>query len=95
MGYYINYKVTNTDLFNSVDDVEFDLKCYERHFEGDVCIEINGDWKTITGEHGANDYVDEYGFQIVKEYKEYDTEDDEARHWNNVTTFFERHSYDD
>ena len=49
MGYYINYKVTNTDLFNSVDDVEFDLKCYERHFEGDVCIEINGDWKTGIG----------------------------------------------
>ena len=91
MGSFIGYKVTNADLFNSVDDVEFDLKCYERHFHGDVSIEINGEWKTITGDHGANDYADEYGFQIIKEYDE----DEEARHWNNVTTFFERHSYDD
>ncbi len=56
-----------------------------------MSIEINGEWKTITGDHGANDYADEYGFQIIKEYDE----DEEARHWNNVTTFFERHSYDD
>ena len=75
---FINYKVTNTDLFNSVDDVELDLKCYggtpyyqyrDAYFKGDVSIEVNGKWKTITGEHGANDYVDEYGFEIVKEDK--------------------------
>ena len=65
MGSFIGYKVTNADLFNSVDDVEFDLKCYERHFHGDVSIEINGEWKTITGDHGANDYADEYGFHSV------------------------------
>lgn len=101
MESFINYKVTNANLFNSVDDVEFDLtsqggtykfKYQDAYFKGDVSIEINGEWKTISGEHGANDYADEYGFQIIKEYV---TEDAEDRHWNNVTTFFERHSYDD
>lgn len=64
----VTYKVVNADLFNSVDDVELNLTSSERHFEGDVSIEVNGgEWKTISGQHGANDYVDDYGFQIVKE----------------------------
>lgn len=101
MESFINYKVTNADLFNSVDDVEFDLTIHggtykfgyrDGYFKGDVSIEVNGEWKTISGEHDANDYADEYGFQIIKEYV---TEDEEDRHWNNVTTFFERHSYYD
>ena len=105
MGYStVTFKVTNADLFNSVDDVEFDLKAKggtykfkyrDAYFQGDVSIEINGERKTISGEHDANDYVDEYGFQIIKEYVTEDDEDAEDRHWNNVTTFFERHSYDD
>jgi len=90
MKSFITYKVTNADLFNSVDDVELNLKSYERHFQGDVCIEIDGEWKTISGEHDANDYADEYGFQIVKEYVREDAED---KHWNDVATYNERHSY--
>ena len=75
MESFINYKVTNADLFNSVDDVEFDLtshggtykfKYRDAYFQGDVSIEINGEKKTISGQHGANDYADEYGFEIVK-----------------------------
>ncbi len=62
----VTYKVTNANLFNSVDDIELNLKSYERHFQGDVCIEIDGEKKTISGQHGANDYEDDYGFQIVK-----------------------------
>ena len=89
MESFINYKVTNADLFNSVDEVDLNLKSYERHFEGDVSIEINGEWKTISGDHGANDYVDEYGFQIVKEYAREDAED---KHWNDASTYNERHS---
>lgn len=94
----INYKVTNADLFNSVDDVEFDLtshggtykfKYRDAYFKGDVSIEINGEWKTISGEHDANDYADEYGFQIIKEY---DTADAEDKHWGDAATWNERHS---
>ena len=88
MESFINYKVTNAELFNSVDDVEFNLtshggtykfKYRDAYFRGDVSIEINGEWKTISGEHDANDYADEYGFQIVKEYVREDAED---KHWD-------------
>ncbi len=63
----VTYKVVNADLFNSVDDLYLNLTSSERHFQGDVSIEINGEWKTISGQHGANDYADDYGFEIVKE----------------------------
>jgi len=75
MKSFITYKVTNADLFNSVDDVELNLTssvCIlykglrEQCFQGDVSIEVNGEWKTISGQHGANDYADDYGFEIVK-----------------------------
>jgi len=76
MKSFITYKVVNADLFNSVDDVEFDLtskggtykfKYRDAYFQGDVSIEVNGQWKTISGQHGANDYADDYGFEIVTE----------------------------
>ena len=97
----VTYKVTNADLFNSVDDVEFNLKSYggtykfkyrDAYFQGDVSIEINGVSSTISGQHAADDYEDAYGFQIVKEYVR---EDGEDKHWNDVSTYNERHSYDD
>ena len=84
MESFITYKVINADLFNSVDDVEFDLKSYggtykfkyrDAYFQGDVSIEVNGERKTISGQHAANDYEDDYGFQIVKEYVREDGED--------------------
>jgi hypothetical protein len=41
------------------------------HFEahGTLSIEVDkrGNWKDITGEHGAKDYEEEYGFQLVCE----------------------------
>jgi hypothetical protein len=101
MESFINYKVTNAELFNSVDDVEFDLtshggtykfKYRDAYFKGDVSIEINGEWKTLSGEHDANDYADEYGFQIIMQNV---TEDAEDKHWNDVATYNERHSYYD
>lgn len=97
MESFINYKVTNADLFNSVDDVEFNLKAKggtykfkyrDAYFQGDVSIEVNGQWKTITGQHGAKEYADEYGFEIVKEYVTSDAED---KHWSDVSTYNERH----
>ena len=84
MKSFITYKVVNADLFNSVDEVDLNLKSYggtsyfkyrDAYFEGDLSIEINGEWKTFSGQHGANDFEDEYGFQIVKEYLEELNED--------------------
>ena len=89
MKSFIICKVTNADLFNSVDDVELNLKSYERHFQGDVSIVVDGQWKTISGQHGSNDFEDDYGFQIVKEYVREDAED---KHWNDVSTYNERNS---
>ncbi len=97
----VTYKVTNADLFNSVDDVEFDLKAKggtykfkyrDAYFQGDVCIYINGERKVISGQHSAKDYADEHGFEIVKEYVTADAED---KYWGDVATYAERHSYDD
>ena len=71
----VTYKVTNADLFNSVDDVEFDLtskggtykfKYRDAYFQGDVSIEVNGERKTISGQHSAKEYADLYGFEIVE-----------------------------
>ena len=99
MESFITYKVINADLFNSVDDVEFDLTSQggtykfgyrDAYFQGDVSIEVDGQWKTISGQHGANDYADEYGFEIVKEYAQEDAED---KYWRDVATYAERHSY--
>ena len=99
MKSFITYKVTNADLWNNVDDVDIDLtsqggtykfKYRDAYFHGDVSIEINGEWKTISGDFGSNDFEDDYGFQIVKEYVR---EDDEEKHWNDVATYNERNSY--
>ncbi len=98
MESFITYKVINADLFNSVDDVEFDLTSQggtykfgyrDAYFQGDISIEIHGIRSTITGQHGANDFEDAYGFQIVKEY---DIADAEDKHWGDVATYNERHS---
>jgi len=94
----VTFKVTNANLFNSVDDVELNLKSQggtykfkyrDAYFQGDVSIEINGEWKTISGDFGSNDFEDDYGFQIVKEYVREDAED---KHWNDISTYNERHS---
>ena len=78
MESFIICKVTNANLFNSVDEVELNLKSQggtykfkyrDAYFQGDVSIEINGEKKTISGQHAADDYEDAYGFQIVKEYQ--------------------------
>jgi hypothetical protein len=74
MKNFITYKVINADLFNSVDDVELDLTQQggtpkfgyrDAYFSGDVSIETDEGWKTISGQHGASDYLSEYGFVIT------------------------------
>ena len=99
MKSFITYKVVNADLFNSVDEVDLNLKSQggtykfkyrDAYFIGDLSIEINGEWKTFSCQHSANDYEDDYGFQIVKEYVREDAED---KHWRDVATYNERNSY--
>ena len=71
-------KVTNQDLYNErVIDVDTsDLKSTDNYngmynnfcANGHISIElINGDWIEATGEHGARDYEDEYGFVLINE----------------------------
>ena len=73
MELFITYKVINADLFNTVDDVEFDLTSQggtykfgyrDAYFNGDVSIELNGEKKTISGQHAANDYEDDFERKI-------------------------------
>ena len=67
-----DYQVTNEELFYSlVSDVDtmglksmgVDYKNNPRGFRGSLSIDIDGQgWTDFTGEFGANDYADEYGF---------------------------------
>jgi len=70
--------VINEELYNAkVREVELDLKhrgstfklgCIDDvSFSGDVSIETDEGWKTISGQHGTADYLEEYGFVIAYE----------------------------
>lgn len=78
----MNYqaKVTNEELYNSkVVDVELDF--HRAGMNGDVAIEIEGEgWRNITGEHGAHDYEEEFGFVIDPiQYLIYDNSDNSMK----------------
>ena len=61
--------VINEELYNAkVREVELDLTKMSNSFRGDVSIETAEGWKTISGEHGASDYLSEYGFVIAYEF---------------------------
>ena len=70
--------VINEELYNAkVREVELDIthqggtpkfRYRDAYFSGDVSIETAEGWKTISGQHGANDYLEEYGFVIAYEY---------------------------
>ena len=60
--------VINEELYNDkVREVELDLSKMSNSFRGDVSIETAEGWKTISGEHGASDYLEDYGFVIAHE----------------------------
>ena len=60
--------IVNEELYNAkVREVELDLTKLSNSFRGDVSIETDEGWKTISGEHGASDYLSEYGFVIAHE----------------------------
>jgi hypothetical protein len=66
-------KITNESLYNSnVKDVDTSmLKCndsYNRFIAtGNISIQTNEGWKEFDGEHGQNDYQEEYGFILIPE----------------------------
>ena len=70
--------VINEELYNAkVREVELDLTQQggtskfgyrDAYFSGDVSIETSEGWKTITGEHGSSDYLEDYGFVLAYEF---------------------------
>jgi len=70
--------IINEELYNAkVREVELDLAQQggtskfgyrDAYFSGDVSIETAEGWKTITGEHGADDYLSDYGFVLAYEF---------------------------
>jgi len=49
-----------------VFSVSLDLKKINGVYKGDVSIETLIGWRTWTGEHAANDFIDEFGFKIIE-----------------------------
>jgi len=66
MNYSI--KITNEELFNN-KVVDVDLDFHKGGMNGDVAIQVVGEKheRCHSGEHGANDYEDEFGFIIISE----------------------------
>lgn len=65
------YTVTNTDTFDKMDVLDVDTSGITDYnartgaFTGVIAIEfVNAPEKVVTGEHGASDYEDEYGFRL-------------------------------
>ncbi len=61
-------KVVNKERFDQhVIDVDVELISINGAFRGDVSIETETGWRTWTGQHGGFDFVQDFGFAIVKE----------------------------
>lgn len=62
------YKVTNDKLFyDKIIDLDLDgLILQQDFFNGTMGIETEEGWKYISGNHGANDYIEKYGFKLIK-----------------------------
>jgi len=62
-------KITNEEIYNEkVVDVNLDF--HKGRMNGDVAIEVVGEGeKCFTGEHGPDDYEEDYGFVIVPLFK--------------------------
>ena len=64
----ITYKVTNDKLFyDKIIDIDTDgLHLQQNQFYGDISIETENGLIVTTGYFGQDDYVEEYGFKLVK-----------------------------
>lgn len=66
------YEIINEDKFSNVIELNIEeLTTDGKQFIGSVHLKIKGEafktmtFKTITGYHGANDYLSEYGFKLI------------------------------
>lgn len=59
------YEITNPNIFTDAD--VSGLKFYNGSFHGTVSVETSTGWQDFTGEHGASDYEQDYGFKIIQE----------------------------
>lgn len=58
-------EITNEKIYNE-KVVDVDLDFHKGGLNGDLAIEVKGEGEIcFTGEHGANDYEEEFGFVIV------------------------------
>tara|TARA_R100000773_G_scaffold35418_1_gene30416 strand:- start:199 stop:423 length:225 start_codon:yes stop_codon:yes gene_type:complete len=64
------YEIVDFNKYDKADiaDVELDLipsRTSRNDYEGDVTfIFVNKPEKTFSGEHGANDYIEDYGIRL-------------------------------
>lgn len=67
----VSVKITNETLYNErVIEVETNnvKNVSNNSFNGNVAIEVeNEGWRECDGEHGMNDYEDEFGFIFIAE----------------------------
>ena len=67
----MDYEITDENLYYSaVAELDLNLRKYSSPdgycFSGTVAIQNGqGFWKDITGDHGPDDYVDEFGFKLI------------------------------
>lgn len=63
------YLVIGTIKYSNVIEVDLTgLTSYNglnNTFSGTVSIEDNTGWKHFTGEHGSNDYLNEFGIKLI------------------------------
>ena len=56
------------DKFDDVIDLDFSgitsVENGGKVFHGTISIETKSGWKNFSGEHGLNDYAEEYGFSL-------------------------------
>jgi hypothetical protein len=59
-------KITNSEKYQNVIEVNFNGRNYNNSFHGNIAIELSsGEVKEYDGEHGQFDFEDLYGFQII------------------------------
>lgn len=65
----LTIKVTDKIKFRKVSEVDLsDASKTMRNnsFDGDVMIHLKNDELTFSGQHGANDWEEDYGFVVVE-----------------------------
>ena len=64
----ITYKITNDKLFfNKVVDLDtYGLHMQQNKIYGDINIETKTGVEISTGYFGTDDYIEKYGFKLVK-----------------------------